>query len=164
MNTQLVFNADENAGSLYIMKVFAAAPSEIWNHFTTSDLLEKWWAPKPWKCETVEMNFIEDGTWRYNLVSPEGEKHFGALQYHEINQHRSFDFTEFFTDENGVKDENVPSGNWLIGVTGVEEGTKLTINIQYNSPEELQTILEMEFEDGFAEVLNQLDELLQKKD
>lgn len=164
MDTKIVFNTDENAGSLYIMKVFSAKPALIWNHFTQSNLLEKWWAPKPWKCETLEMNFTPDGIWKYNLISPEGEKHFGVLKYHEINLHRSFDFTEYFTDDKGEKIEEVPSGNWLVGVTGVEEGTKLTINIQYNSTEELQTILDMEFENGFTEVLNQLEELLHKKD
>ena len=164
MSTKIVFNSDENAGSLYIMKVFSAKPSEIWNHFTKADLLEKWWAPKPWKCETTAMNFAQDGIWKYHLINPEGEKHFGALKYHEINEHRSFDFTEYFMNENGEKIEEIPSGNWLVGVTGVEEGTKLTINIQYHSKEELQTILEMDFENGFTDVLNQLENLLHKKD
>lgn len=163
MNTKLVFNADENAGSLYIMKVFSTKPAEIWNHFTKSDLLQKWWAPEPWKCETVEMSFIPDGIWKYTLKRPEGEEHFGVLKYHEINEHRSFDFTEYFTNEAGEKMEEIPSGNWLVGVTGVEEGTKLTINIQYHSTEELQTILDMDFETGFKDVLNQLSELVDRK-
>lgn len=156
MKTKMVFNADHSAGSLYIMKVFSEKPSLVWKFFTASHLLEKWWTPKPWTCETAEMSFVEEGKWKFVLSSPEGEKYFGVLQYHEINEHRSFDFSEYFTNEAGEKLSDFPSGNWLIGVTGVEEGTKLTINIQYNTSAELQSVLDMDFEAGFATVLNQL--------
>lgn len=164
MDSKIVFNKDEKAASLYIMKVFPVKPALLWNYFTQPEYLQQWWAPKPWKTETREMNFNPAGIWRYKLSSPEGEQHYGALQYHEINLHRSFDFTEYFTDENGEKTDEVPSGNWLVGITGVEEGTKLTINMQYPSTEELQTILDMDFENGFTQVLNQLEELLHEKD
>ncbi|MCB4236054.1 hypothetical protein LDL59_16030 [Kaistella anthropi] len=54
--------------------------------------------------------------------------------------------------------------NWLIGFTGVEEGTKLTINIHFNSENDMKTILEMGFEEGFKMGLNQLAELINEKD
>jgi uncharacterized protein YndB with AHSA1/START domain len=164
METKTIFNADQNTGSIYIMKVFAVKPSSIWNHFTQANLLEKWWAPEPYKCETVEMNFSPNGVWKFLIVSPdpEDEKQNSVLKYNEINEHRSFDFTENIIYQKGENSREILSGNWLVGVTGVEEGTKLTINIQYNSPEELAFILEMNFEENFTKVLNQLEDLLQK--
>ncbi len=46
--------------------------------------------------------------------------------------------------------------------TGVAEGTKLTVNIQFPSLESMNAIFEMGFEEGFRTTLNQLEDLLKK--
>ena len=66
----------------------------------------------------------------------------------------------FFTDENGNKNREFPTTNWLIGFTGVEEGVKLTVNLHFASEKEMNAILEMGFEEGFKATLNQLEETL----
>lgn len=162
MESKIVFNADENAGSIYIMKVYDVQPTELWKFFTEAQNLEKWWTPNRWKCETLEMNFAPEGDWKYNLIGPEGEKFQAGLKYNEINDHRSFDFTEYFMDENGERLQDYAAGNWLIGFTGVSGGTKLTLNIQFKSPEQLQKVLAMNFETEFPKVLSQLEYLIQK--
>lgn len=164
MESKIVFNADENAGSIYVMKVFKVQPTELWKYFTQAENLQRWWAPNPWTCETLEMDFKADGKWQYNLISPAGEKFQAGLQFNETNDHRSFDFTEYFNDASGNKLQDHPAGNWLIGFTGVSEGTKLTINIQFKSPEDLQKVLAMDFKTEFPKVLSQLENLVHKKD
>jgi Fe2+ transport system protein FeoA len=42
----------------------------------------------------------------------------------------------------------------------VEEGTKVTINIHYQSQEIMQKMMDMGFEGGFKMGLNQLEEIL----
>ncbi|MCZ2084382.1 MAG: SRPBCC domain-containing protein, partial [Flavobacteriales bacterium] len=97
MKTEIIFNKDDNSASLYIMKIFHTTVDEVWNHFTKADLLDQWWAPKPWKCQTLKMDFAPEGVWNYAMVSPENEKSFSGVRFHEINFHRSFDYSAFFT-------------------------------------------------------------------
>ena len=163
MESKIVFNKDESAATLYVMKVFSAEVKTVWDHFTQAELLDLWWAPKPWKCETQKMNFQNRGTWNYAMVSPENEKHFAGIGFEEINPNRSISLSDFFTDENGNKNQEFPTTNWLIGFTGVEEGTKLTVNIHFQSSEDLNKLLEMGFEGGFKMGLNQLEQLIEKK-
>ena len=164
MNSEIKFNKDENAATIYGMKVYKNIPEEIWAYFTQSELVDQWWAPEPWKCETSHLNFEQGGDWNYALVSPEEEKYFGSVRYHEINSGRSFDWTKTFTGEHGNRNQNIPSSNWLMGFTGVDDGTKLTINIHFNSLAEMQKLLEMGFEEEFKSRLNQLEDLLNEKD
>ena len=164
MSSEIKFNKDEDAASIYGMKVFKNTPGEIWRYFTDKELIDQWWAPEPWKCETQQMNFEPNGQWNYAMISPEDSKYFGNVQYHEINQGRSFDWTKSFTDEHGNLNSNLPSSNWLLGFTGVNEGTKLTINIHFKSPEEMQQLSEMGFEEELKTRLNQLEILLNNKD
>ncbi len=164
MSSEIKFNKDENAATTYGMKVFANTPEEIWAYFTQKELLDQWWAPEPWKCETLQLSFEPEGEWNYALISPDNEKYFGRVRYHEINNGRSFDWTKSFTDENGNLNGNLPSSNWLMGFTGVDEGTKLTINIHFKTIAEMQKLMEMGFEEEFKSRLNQLEELLIEKD
>ncbi|VFB03970.1 Uncharacterised protein [Chryseobacterium taihuense] len=53
-----------------------------------------------------------------------------------------------------------PIAKWLFGFTGVEEGTKVTVNIHFDSEEEMRSILDMGFEEGFKKGLLQLEEVL----
>lgn len=164
MDYKIVFNKDFTAATVYVMKVYNCDPTIIWDYFTKADLLDKWWAPKPWKCETLSLDFREDGSWKYCMVGPENERHYAGANYEEITPNRSFSCADFFTDETGNMNTEFPSVNWLFGFTGVEEGTKLTVNIHFKSEQDLRTILDMGFEEGFKMGLQQLEEIITKKD
>lgn len=160
MDSNIVFNKDFDAKSIYVMKVYDAHVSEVWDYFTKRDLIDQWWAPKPWKCETVKMDFTENGIWLYAMKGPDGEKMYSQVKYGEITEHRTFDGIDAFCDENGMIDETLPQTKWLIGFTGVEEGTKVSFNLHFQSEEDMKKQLEMGFEDGFTKGLNQLEEIL----
>ena len=38
--------------SILVSREFNAPLEIVWRAFTESELLEKWWAPKPWSVET----------------------------------------------------------------------------------------------------------------
>lgn len=160
MDSNIIFNKDFDSNTAYIMKIYDADVSKVWRYFTQSELLDQWWGPKPWKCETVSQDFKEGGVWLYAMVGPNGEKTYSQSRYGEIIEHRSFDWMSAFCDENGNVNEDFPQSKWLIGFTGVEEGTKVTVNIHYQSSEVMKKMFDMGFEEGFTMGLNQLDEIL----
>lgn len=160
MKFEIIFNKDTDSASVYIMKIYSAEVSVIWDYFTKSELLDKWWAPKPWQCETKSQDFQNGGTWLYSMVGPEGERHYAKVKYGEIKEHRSFDGTDSFCDENGITNPDFPEAKWLFGFTGVEEGTKVTVNIHFESEEAMNQLLDMGFEEGFKMGLNQLENIL----
>lgn len=160
MKSEIIFNQDADSASVYVMKIYNADVSKIWDYFTKSELLDQWWAPKPWKCETKSQEFKNGGSWLYSMVGPDGERHYAQVKYGEITDHRSFDGTDSFCDENGNANPDFPEAKWLFGFTGVEEGTKVTINIHFASEQAMNQILEMGFEQGFKAGLDQLEEIL----
>ncbi|REC80294.1 SRPBCC domain-containing protein [Chryseobacterium elymi] len=160
MESNMIFNKDFDLNSIYVMKIYDADVSKVWDYFTKSELLDQWWAPKPWKCETVKQDFKQGGIWHYAMVGPEGEKMYGQVKYGEITEHRNFDGVDAFCDEKGNINEDFAQAKWLLGFTGVEEGTKVTINIHFPTSEAMKQQLEMGFEEGFKMGLTQLDEIL----
>ncbi|MFP3832386.1 SRPBCC family protein [Chryseobacterium sp. SIMBA_028] len=160
MESNIIFNKDFDSNSVYVMKVYSADVSTVWSYFTQSELLDQWWGPRPWRCETLNQNFKEGGIWLYSMVGPSGEKAYAQFKYGEIMEHRSVDWTSAFCDEKGNVNEDFSGSKWLVGFTGVEEGTKITINIHYQSQEIMKKMLEMGFEEGLKMGLNQLEEIL----
>lgn len=160
MNTRITFNSDLDGATIFVSKIYHNDVSEIWESFSNPENLNKWWAPFPWKCETYEFDFEPGGNLYYAMIGPENEKTFGLTNFEEINFHRSISWTDSFSDENKNINPDFPQANWLIGFTGVEEGTKLTINLHLKNREELRKFLDMGFEEGFKTGLNQLEELL----
>jgi uncharacterized protein YndB with AHSA1/START domain len=68
LNYDFVVNKDNN--NIKISREFAANISLVWDAYTKSDILDKWWAPKPWKARTKKMDFREGGSWLYAMVGP----------------------------------------------------------------------------------------------
>lgn len=160
MESDIIFNKDFDSNSAYVMKIYDADVSKIWDYFTRYELLDQWWGPKPWNCKTIRQEFREGGVWLYAMVGPEGEKIYSQSKYGEIMQNRSIDWTSAFCDERGNVDIELPGSKWLIGFTGVEDGTKITVNIHYQSQEVMKKMLEMGFEEGLKMGLNQLEEII----
>jgi uncharacterized protein YndB with AHSA1/START domain len=49
--------------SILVSREFNAPLETVWKAFTESELVEKWWAPKPWRAETKKMDFSNGGHW-----------------------------------------------------------------------------------------------------
>ena len=161
MNSEIVFNKDSETG-VYVMKVYKADVSTLWNYFTKPELIDQWWAPEPWKCETEKMDFRENGNWLYAMKGPNGEKEMALANYGEIMSHRSIAWTDAFADDKGKVRTDLPQTSWLIGFTGIDEGTRMTFNLHFNSKEEMNQLIDMGFEEGFKMGLNQLEDLLNR--
>jgi PhnB protein len=146
-----------------ITRQFDAAPQEVWDAWTQSDILDRWWAPKPWRAVTKEFDFKVGGKWIYSMVGPNNERHWARVDYTKIDTPRSFDGTDSFADENGVKSKDMPETNWHVELKKAGSGTELVVDLTATKPGALEKLLEMGFEEGFKMGLDNLEEYLEKR-
>src|SRR5690606_40261776 len=59
---------------IFIKREFNAELEKVWQAWTTAELLDEWWAPKPWKARTKSLDFREGGKWFYAMVGPDGSE------------------------------------------------------------------------------------------
>jgi uncharacterized protein YndB with AHSA1/START domain len=160
MKTEI--KTDLEQATFLATREFKAEISIVWRYFTDSDLLDQWWAPAPWKCETKMMDFKEGGKWVYDMVGPEGERHGGIQLYETIDFENFFSGKDAFADQEGKIDESLPACTWKNSFTTTEKGTLLVSEAQYPTTEALRTVLEMGMSEGLAMGHDQLDLLLTK--
>src|SRR5688572_30302232 len=108
------FSVNKENKTITVKREFAAELPVVWDAYTKSEILDQWWAPKPWKSETKSMDFREGGRWLYAMVGPNGEKHWAIVQYSNIQPQKKFIALDAFTDENGNINTSFPQAKWEI--------------------------------------------------
>jgi uncharacterized protein YndB with AHSA1/START domain len=158
--TQIVKDFKEK--SILVMREFYTKLETVWRAYSESELLGKWWAPLPWRVETKVMDFSVDGYWLYAMVGPEGEKHWGRMNYVAIDHHKSFHLEDAFCDENGIINTELPVSKGQISFIESQTGIRVEFKMFYPAESDLQKMVDMGFEQGISICLDQLDELFQQ--
>lgn len=153
------FTFDQAAKTVHITKEFDAGLSLVWDAFTKKEILDQWWAPKPFESRTKIMDFRVGGRRFYAMLSPEGQENWQLQQYTSITPKSNFKFFSVFAD----KDENpfLPGSNWDLSFSEQNGATRVSISIYNESEERLLKMIEMGFKEGFTMTLNELSILLQ---
>ncbi|GKY88497.1 SRPBCC family protein [Sinisalibacter aestuarii] len=154
------FLTDTTTHTLRIRREFAAGRALVWDCYTKSELLEKWFAPTPLVTKTTHMDFSEGGYWHYAMVDPEGTHYWGRMDYRAIEPVDRYSSVDSFTDETGTPNPDMPSADWDVTFEDAEIGTLVSTTVQYASAEDLQKVIDMGMEAGLASALENLDALL----
>jgi len=158
MNNLLDFTVDKSTKTALINREFDAELSLVWDAFTKPEILDQWWAPKPWASKTKVMNFEVGGRRFYAMVSPEGQEHWSLQKYTSINPKTNFKFLNAFADEN--ENPQLPGSEWDLSFSEKNGKTKVSVTIYNESLERMEKMIEMGFKEGFTMTLNYLEELL----
>ena len=152
------FNVDKNTKTVAITETFNAPRDLVWDAYTKPELLDKWWAPKPFSSRTKEMDFSVGGKRFYAMVSPEGQERWVLQQFNSITPKTNFKLFNAFADA----DENpeLPGSNWDFNFSGDGDDTTVHISIYNESLERLERMIEMGFKEGTAAHFENLKELL----
>ena len=161
MNTNLLFDftVNKEKNSIHVEREFAADLDLVWDAWTKSELLEQWWAPKPFKAVTKSMDFRVGGCWLYYMLSPKDEKFWCRVDYSKIETKKSYAAMDGFCDENGksVSDGfSLTTNSFKAGV----ETTTVFIEKKFDKPSTLEMMVSGGYKEGMSMALANLDDYL----
>lgn len=160
MKLQFDFLADKEKNTLTIRREFAGNRQLVWDCYTKSELLDQWFAPKPFTTKTKSMNFSEGGHWLYAMVDPDGQEYWGRTDYLTIKPIEHYTALDAFCDNKGEINENLPRATWDVTFADLGGNSRVDTVVTYASLEALETVLNMGMKEGLASTLEKLDELL----
>jgi uncharacterized protein YndB with AHSA1/START domain len=161
MSSNLLFDftVDKASKTVFVNREFDADLSLVWDAFTKKEILDQWWAPKPWTSKTKVMDFKPGGRRFYAMVSPEGMEKWSVQKYTSITPKTNFKYMNAFSDEN--ENLELPGSDWNYDFTEENGKTKVSVTIYNESLERLEKMIEMGFKEGFSMTLKSLDGLLE---
>lgn len=162
LNKETTYTKDVANKKIQVVREFDAPVEKVFEAWTKKELLDQWWAPRPWKAVTQSMDLRNGGSWLYYMQGPEGERHYCRVDYNTVTPNKSFTGRDAFCDENGNVSKEMPSMDWNVEFSKAGSGTRVNVEITFASVEDLEKIVEMGFQEGFAAAHNNLDEVLAK--
>ena len=152
------FTVDKTTKTVCVNREFDAELPLVWDAFTKPEILDQWWAPKPWASKTKFMNFEVGGRRFYAMVSPEGHERWSIQKYTSISPKTNFKMFNAFAD----KDENpeLPGSDWDYTFSEQDGKTKVSITIYNESLARMEKMIEMGFTEGFKMSMINLENLL----
>ena len=163
MNSNLLFDfaVNKENNTVNVKREFAADLALVWEAWTNPEMLDQWWAPKPYKAKTKSMDFREGGIWLYCMMGPKGEMQWCKAEYKKIAHHKSYAYTDNFCDEYGNVGANFPNSFWENVFSENAETTTVNITIQYESLSALEKVIEAGFKEGFTMAIENLDQYIE---
>jgi len=158
---EFVFTKDTDNKKLTITRAFDASLNDVWSAWTEAEILDKWWAPKPYRAETKTMNFAVGGSRLYAMVSPDDVKHWCKETYTAIEFQKLVNNTAVFCDEQGNNNQEMPTMFWKKEFRQTDAETTVLAEITFTSLSDMEMIIKMGFQEGFTAGLKNLEDYLE---
>ncbi|WP_100615518.1 SRPBCC domain-containing protein [Confluentibacter citreus] len=165
MKNHLLFHfiVNKENNTVNIEREFAANLDVVWDAWTKPEILDQWWAPKPYRTVTKSMDFREGGTWLYYMLSPENDKHWCKNDYLKIDPKKSYSGLDAFCDEEGMVNKDMPRTQWTNTFSENANKTLVSIVATYESLADLEKIISLGFKEGLTMALENLDAYIEQK-
>src|SRR5437764_14690240 len=87
----------------------------------------------PGRQRQKKMDFREGGSWLYAMEGPAGEQHWSRADFQKIEPRKGFVGVDYFCDEQGNKNTEMPVMHWANKFSETGEGTKVEVVITFES-------------------------------
>jgi uncharacterized protein YndB with AHSA1/START domain len=88
---------------LVVTRVFDAPVERVWQAWTESELVMRWWGPQGFTSPLARMDVREGGTSLVCMRSPQGQDLYNTWAYTRIVPLQQIEFIQNFSDQDGNK-------------------------------------------------------------
>ena len=139
--------------TLTIEKTFNAPVQLVWDAWTKSEHILKWWAPNGMESRVINHDFKVGGKWKYSMLMPDGSEFISEGTYKEIVELKkivtSADFKPMTQDVELQAYFEADGGK-----------TKFSFSVIHATPEYCKQQEEMGFYNGWGSAFERLEEAL----
>ena len=146
--------------TLTIIADFAAPLARLWHAYVDPRQIERFWGPPSYPATFLRHDAAAGGKSVYKMTGPTGDEHFGCWEWTSITEPRSFEVVDWFADETGAPNKQLPGTRVTFAFEATEGGSRLTTTSRFDSLEQLQQLLDMQMLEGTKEAMSQIDAVL----
>lgn len=163
MTATLLFDfiVNKENNTINVQREFAADLDLIWDAWTKPEILDQWWAPKPFRTKTKSMDFREGGYWHYAMIGPDNTTFWAKADYKKIEIKKNFSGLDGFCDTEGKINTDFPRSLWSTVFSESDDHTTVNITIKYDKLADLEKTIQMGFKEGFTMALGNLDQYIE---
>jgi uncharacterized protein YndB with AHSA1/START domain len=139
---------------------FAAPIERLWDAYLDPRQIERFWGPPTYPATFIRHDGAVGGRSVYRMTGPEGDTHYGCWEWADLTPHNSFEVIDWFADESGAPNTDMPATRMSFTFESTENGSRLVTTSRFDSLEQLQQLLDMQMLEGTKEAMSQIDDVL----
>ncbi len=158
---------DLEAKTLTIKRTFNAPQSKVWQAYADKDLFVQWWGPEGWETTVKEFDFKPGGRNHYGMKCVDenqgewfGQTSWGLMEYQTIDEPSAFTYMDYFSDENGDVQKDMPGLKIEMEFVEADGKTTLVSRCIGDSAEDIEKLVSMGMVEGFSSSADKLERLL----
>lgn len=167
MSHEVKVTKDLENKTLIIEREFDAAKDKVWKAYADQATFEKWWGPEGWETKAKEFNFVPGGRVHYDMKCVDenqgdwfGKSSWGLMVIDTVDAPNSFTYTDYFSDEDGTINKEMPALRIINEFVEAEGKTTLVSRSVADTAEQIEQLVQMGMVEGFTSQLLKLDTLL----
>ncbi|MDJ0333978.1 SRPBCC family protein [Salinibacterium sp. G-O1] len=146
--------------SITIVADFAAPVSRLWDAYIDPRQVERFWGPPTYPATFLRHDAAVGGRSVYRMTGPTGDEHYGCWEWTHVDAGTSFDIIDWFADETGEPNTQLPSSRATFAFEATDSGSRLTTVSSFDTAEQLDQLLEMGMLEGTSQAMAQIDDVL----
>ena len=148
---------------LKLERILEVPVEMVWKCYTTAKYLEKWFCPIPWKTTDYEIDLRPGGTFKFVMISPEGQEFPNLGCYLEVTKNEKLVWTNALVSDYRPALKPLYGADFFMTAKILLESqgknTKYTAIINHKNEEDRNKHEKMGFHDGWSKTLDQLTTL-----
>jgi uncharacterized protein YndB with AHSA1/START domain len=141
---------------ILITREFDAPRHLVYRAWTTPELVKRWWNANRGEVTLAEIDLRVGGTWRYVIVTPDGQEVGFHGEYREIVPNERIVSTEAYE---GVPEADANATLNTLTLTEEDGRTTLTVLVQAPSKEIRDAIVDSGMEAGMQDAMDLLEQV-----
>jgi len=157
-----VINTHKDADNLTLTIVaeFEANPDRVWDVWEYARQLERWWGPPTYPATFTRHEFAVGGESRYFMTGPGGEQPHGWWRISALDKPRRIEFDNGMAGDDGEPVPGVAPMPTNVTFEQTADGTRMTVVTHFTDVEQMEKMVSIGMEEGFAQAIGQIDALL----
>jgi uncharacterized protein YndB with AHSA1/START domain len=158
---------DLENNKLVIEFVASGSLDKVWSAYADKAMFEQWWGPEGWETTVKAFNFEPGGRVHYGMKCVDerqgewfGQTSWGLMEIESVEDHKSFTYRDFFSDEAGAENQQMPALTITNEFFEADGKTKIVSTALAASAEQIEQLIKMGMVEGFSSQLNKLDTLV----
>ena len=152
---------DTESLTMTVISEYETSIARVWRLWEDPRQLERWWGPPTYPAKVVDHDLTPGGEVTYYMTGPEGDEHWGWWKVIDVDPPTGLEFEDGFGDGSGKPNLDMPVSTIRVLLEEKTEGlTKMSIITRFPSIEAMEQLVEMGIEEGIAQALGQIDDLL----
>lgn len=146
---------DDGPHTLKIERVIAAPRAAVWQCWTQEALLQRWFAPAPWKVTEIALDPQPGGRFNLTMRGPEGDPIETTGMWLQVEPMDALTFTDAYREGFIPQAESFMTS--FVRLADTPGGTAMVWGARHTSAKDKERHLAMGFEGGWGQACTQLE-------